>query len=340
LGGSKFALHLADITALTGRGGCTLIHGDNKTGISAEFGITSILRVLLNFATLWRDQEELLMKALFRAALLMMLATAVIPSSLLAQETLKTAVDGTFAPHAMPILSGGIEGFNVDLSDAIATKLKKKITVDAAQFSGLIPALQAGTYDFLVAPVTVTKERADSLLFTEGYLNTDFQFLLKKDSPDFASLEELKGKVISVNKGSAYDAWARDLAPKIGWSVESFGSQTDAVQAVLAGRAYATVAGNTAIAWAAKNNPQLKLGYLYSTGLVWAIALRKDSAPLRDTLDETLECLKTDGTIAKLHQKWFGIAPAPGSAAVTPVPGHGVPGFAGYDPTPHEAKCG
>src|SRR5437868_2513008 len=189
------------------------------------------------------------MPRLFRPALLL-LAMIVIASPLQAQEMLRTAVDGTFAPHAMPKMSGGIEGFNIDLGDAIAARLSSKISIDSAQFSGLIPALQAGTYDFLLAPVTVTKERAESLLFTEGYLNTDFQFLLKKDTPDFSKLEELKDKVISVNKGSAYDAWARELAPKIGWTVESFGTQTDAVQAVIAGRAYANVAGNTAIAWA------------------------------------------------------------------------------------------
>ena len=104
---------------------------------------------------------------IFRRAIMMMGMTALMTSSLAAQETLKTALDGTFAPHAMPKMSGGIEGFNVDLNDAIAAKLKKKITLDAAQFSGLIPALQAGTYDFILAPVTVTKERADNMLFTE-----------------------------------------------------------------------------------------------------------------------------------------------------------------------------
>jgi polar amino acid transport system substrate-binding protein len=256
-----------------------------------------------------------------------------------AQDVYKTAVDGTFAPHAMPKLSGGIEGFNVDLADAISHQLDKKITVDAAQFSGLVPALQAGTYDFLIAPVTVTRERAENMLFTEGYLNTDFQFITKRDAPDVIRLEDLKGKVISVNKGSAYDSWARGLEEKIGWKVESFGTQTDAVQAVLSGRADANVAGNTVIQWAARSNPQIKLSYLYSTGLVWAIALRKDSSALRNALDVALECLKTDGTIAKLHEKWFGTKPAPGSAAVTAFAGYGVPDMPGYDATPHQAAC-
>lgn len=260
-------------------------------------------------------------------------------SPALAQETLKTAIDGTFAPHAMPKLSGGIEGFNIDLAEAIGKQVGKKVTVDAAQFSGLIPALQAGTYDFLVAPVTVTKERAESLLFTEGYLNTDFQFITKKDAPEITKLEDLKGKVISVNKGSAYDSWARGLEEKMGWKVESFGTQTDAVQAVLAGRADANVAGNTVIQWAAKNNPQIKLSYLYSTGLVWGLALRKDSTELRKTLDVAIECLKTDGTIAKLHEKWFGTKPAAGSAAVTVFAGYGVPDMPGFDPTAHQAAC-
>jgi len=270
------------------------------------------------------------------AAAVLLLAAA---SASAEEPPLRTAVDGTFAPHAMPSLSGGYEGFNIDLANEIAKRLHRRITIDAAQYSGLLPALQAGTYDFIAAPTTVTKERAENLLFTEGYLNTDFQFLIKKGAPKVEKLEDLKGKVVAVNKGSAYDSWARDLEPKIGWKVESFGTQTDAVQAVLAGRADANVAGNTAIAWAAKNNPQLELSYYYSTGLVWAAPLRKDSTELRKQLENAIECMKLDATIAKMHKRWFGIEPQPGSAAVTVFPGYGVPNMQGYDPTEHTPKC-
>lgn len=256
-----------------------------------------------------------------------------------AQQPLKTMVDGTFAPHAMPRLTGGIEGFNIDLANEVGKRLKRPVEIASTQFSGILPALQAGTIDFVAAPVTVTKERADNYIFTEGYLDTDFQFVTKKGEPVPKDLKEWKGKVISVNKGSAYDSWARGLEADVGWTVESFGTQTDAVQAVMAGRAYANVGGNTVVAWAVKQNPALQLSYLHKTGLVWAAPLRKDATALLGQIENAIECMKKDGTIAGFHEKWFGTKPAPGSTAVTISPGTGVPGMPGYDPTPREPKC-
>ena len=274
-----------------------------------------------------------------RLASILTLAVLALPGGGAAQQPLKTAVDGTFAPHAMPKLEGGIQGFNVDLAQEIGKRLKRPVEIQAMQFSGILPALQAGSIDFVAAPVTVTKERAESYIFTEGYLNTDYQFLTKKGEPQITDLKQFKGKVIAVNKGAIYDSWARGLEGEIGWSVESFGTQADAVQAVLAGRAYANVAGNTAIQWAVKQQPQLQLSYLYATGLVWAMPLRKDAVALRAEIENAIECMKQDGTMAGMHERWFGTKPEPNSPAVSIYPGTGVPGTPGYDPTPRQPKC-
>src|SRR5436190_23004558 len=81
---------------------------------------------------------------------------ALTPLSALAQQPLKTAVDGTFAPHAMPKLEGGIQGFNVDLANEIGNRLKRPVDITATQVSSILPSLQAGTLDIVAAPATAT----------------------------------------------------------------------------------------------------------------------------------------------------------------------------------------
>src|SRR5262249_13961632 len=98
--------------------------------------------------------------------------------------------------------------------------------------------------------------------------------------------------------------------------------------------------GDTSAAWSAKQMPQLKTSYLYSTGSVYSVAIRKDNTQMRAQLDSAIECLKQDGTLAKIHEKWLGYAPRPGSDAGTIFHGHGVRGLTGYDSTPHPPQCG
>ena len=278
-----------------------------------------------------------------RPALLVALAAAAFLSAPAFAQTkgLIAGVDGTFAPHAMPKLGGGVEDFNVDLIAEIGKQMGQPIEVFAGQFSGLIPAMNAGKISFVGAPTTVTPERAKNLLFSEGYLNTYYAFVIPKDKPDITSLEQLKGKTISLNRGSAYDKWAQENAAKYGFKVESFGTNADAVQALISGRADVQMSGNTVAAYSVlKADGKTKLATAkVDQGLVWAAAFRKDDPKLRNAVDEAIECLKMNGTLAKLYQKWFGQAPPAGSATVTVFAGYGVPGMDGYDAKTHNPTC-
>lgn len=257
------------------------------------------------------------------------------------QPPLRTGVDGTFAPHAMPKLGGGVEGFQIDVFTEVARRLKREITIDSTSFSGLIPGLQAGRYDFIAAPVTVTKERAENMLFTAGYIWTAFQFGIKKGSAPIKGWEDLKGKAVAVNKGTPYETLSKKKGEELGFTVQVYDTQPDAIQAVLSGRAYATLGGNTVVRYAASKNPQFVADLeLTDTRAHWAAPVRKDNVALRNQLQDALDCMKKDGTLAKLSEKWFGAPPPADGLERVVTPGYGVPDMPGYDPTPHELKCG
>ena len=173
------------------------------------------------------------------------------------QPPLRTGVDGTFAPHAMPKLGGGVEGFQIDVFTEAAKRMKRDITIDSVSFSTLIPGMQSGRYDFIAAPTTVTRERAENMLFTAGYLWTAYQFGIKKGTPPIKGWEDLKGKSVSVNKGTPYEKLAKEMGEKHGFTVQVYDTQPDATQAVISGRAYATLGGNTTIVYAgAQEQPE------------------------------------------------------------------------------------
>ena len=99
-----------------------------------------------------------------RSTLFAVMAVLTFATAASAQTPIRTGIDATFAPHAMPKLGGGLEGFNIDLANELARRMGRPIQIDGTEFSALIPGLNAKKYDFLIAPTTVTPERAKVLL--------------------------------------------------------------------------------------------------------------------------------------------------------------------------------
>jgi len=256
------------------------------------------------------------------------------------QGPLLVAADVGFAPHAMARADGTVEGFNVDLAAEIARRLGRPgYQVLDQEWSGMFPGLAAHRFEFIIAPVTVTYERSEEVLFVEGYLDTDYTFLVRADAPDITSLEDIRGQSIAVNNGSAYDIWATENRDAYDIDIQRYGKNADAVQAVVAGRAFANLSGHTVAAWAARQSPAVRTTYTIASGSKFSAAFRHDDVAYRNQVEEILECMKLDGTMAQLHEKWFDAPPAEGSAALTVLDGYGEPGTVGYDPTPHTPAC-
>lgn len=254
-------------------------------------------------------------------------------------EKLKVACDLGFAPFCFKTPAGETTGFTYDLSAAIAKQLGRPgVDVTDSNFSAVFAGLFSKRYEMVPTPINITPERATQMLFSEPYMPTGLGFLVKKGNK-IASLEDLKGKAVTVNNGSISDKWLTDNEAKYGYSIQRYNKNADAVQAVMIGRAFANVADAPVSRYVVTQTPMAEVAFVLDSGRNFGIAFRKDDTAFRARVEAAIECLKTDGTLAKLHEKWFGVKPEAGTSTVTVYPGSGAPGFDGYDPTEHQASC-
>ena len=234
----------------------------------------------------------------------------------------------------------GPEGFGVDMINEITKRLKRpSVEIVDVNFSALFAALFSKRIEFTVNPLNITAERAERMIFSQPIMSTGNGFLVKANN-DMKGFEDLKGKAIAVNRGTLSDTWATANSATYGFEVQRYDTFPDSVQAVLTNRAFATINEVPTTIFAASKNKAIKVAFKdFSASRNFGYAFRPESVDYRNKVDDVLKCMKIDGTVAKLHEKWYGSAPEKGSALVTTYPGYGAPNFKGYIPTSPTPVC-
>lgn len=235
--------------------------------------------------------------------------------------------------------TSGPEGFGLDLMKEIAKRLgRPDLEIVDINFSGLFAALFAKRFEFTANPLNITAERAERMLYTEPFFATGNGFIIR-EGDEMKSLDDLKGKALAVNRGTISDTWATANADKFGFEVQRYDTFPDSVQAVITKRAFTALNEIPTTVYAASKNKAIKVGFKDYTGRNFGIAFRPESKDYRNKVEAIIECMKLDGTMAKMHEKWYGSPPDQGSAMTEVYVGYGPPGLKGYEDTPHKLNC-
>jgi polar amino acid transport system substrate-binding protein len=234
----------------------------------------------------------------------------------------------------------GPEGFGVDMVKDIAKRIGRPgVEIVDINFSGLFAALFSKRIEFTVNPLNITAERSERMLYTEPFFATGNGFIVRAND-DMKSLDDLKGKQLAVNRGTISDTWATANAEKYGFEVQRYETFPDSVQAVVTRRAFTALNEIPTAVYAASQNKAIKVAFKDYTGRNFGFAFRYESKEYRNKVEEAIECMKLDGTLVKLHEKWYGQKPEPGSAIEAVYFGYGAPTVKGFDPVAHFPKCG
>ncbi|MFI8417773.1 arginine ABC transporter substrate-binding protein [Serratia sp. NPDC078593] len=241
------------------------------------------------------------MKKLIIAAVL-----AGISVSASAVETIRFATEASYPPFEFVGADNKIQGFDVDLANAMCEEMQATCTFTNQAFDSLIPGLRFKRFDAVMAGMDITPEREKQVLFTQPYYDNSALFVAQKDK--VTDVTALKGQKVGVQNGTTHQKFLTDKHPEI--TTVPYDSYQNAILDLKSGRINA-VFGDTAVVneWLKQNDTLVAVGDkvtdkdYFGTGL--GIAVRQKNNALQGKLNAALDKIKQDGTYETIYKKWF-----------------------------------
>lgn len=215
----------------------------------------------------------------------------------------KTIIVGTNAEFApFEYLEGNkIVGFDIELVEEIGKRLNRPVKIKNLTFDGLIPGLQAGKLDLIIAGMTETPERAKFVGFTKDYFVAKQVLIVREDAVEPKKVEELKGQKVGVILGFTGDLIVAKI-PEI--KAERYNSIFSAIMALNTGKVDSIIVDSAPAKSYVAKNKKLKIVEIESDEEKYAIAGKKGS-PLLEEINVVLAEIIKDGTYDKIVKKYF-----------------------------------
>jgi polar amino acid transport system substrate-binding protein len=228
--------------------------------------------------------------------------------------TLIVGMEVAYVPYEF-FKDGVIVGYDPDIIADAMPKLGVKAQLIDTAWNGIIPALYAKKFDCIISAMTITKERAEKVLFSMPYADASNVIFLRADETIVKTADDLSGKTIGVQLGSAAAVIAKAFEDKMkakglaGYKeMKQYEHYPEAYQDLLNKRTDAVINSKSTLMVVMNDAPgKFKIvPGISDVTAYFGMAFRKEDPALRDFFNTQLAAMKTDGRLDKLQTKWFG----------------------------------
>lgn len=242
----------------------------------------------------------------YKKILLAAAATLAFGTSAVAADKLKLGTEGAYPPFNLIDASGQVGGFDVEIGQALCAKMKVECEVVTSDWDGIIPALNAKKFDFLIASMSITEERKVAVDFTNPYYTNKLQFVAPKGKEFKTDKASLQGKVIGAQRATIAGTWLEDNLDGV-VELKLYDTQENAYLDLSSGRLDGILA-DSFVQWEWLKSDAGK-GFEFKGDPVFdndkiGIAVRKGDE-LREKLNAALAEIVADGTYKKINDKYF-----------------------------------